>query len=49
MKKFTIILLLLLISSIVNATVIKDIVIEGNERVSSETILMFSNIDINEK
>ena len=48
MKKFTIILLLLLISSIVNATVIKDIVIEGNERVSSETILMFSNININD-
>jgi outer membrane protein insertion porin family len=48
MKKFIIILLLLLISSIVNATVIKDIVIEGNERVSSETILMFSNININD-
>ena len=34
--------------SVANATKIKDIIIEGNERVSTETILMFSDININE-
>ena len=48
MKKFTIILIFLLMHSIVNAENIKEIIIEGNERVSKETILMFSDIDINE-
>ena len=48
MKKFTILLLFLLIHSIVNAANIKEIIIEGNKRVSKETILMFSDININE-
>mgnify|MGYP003319085010 CR=1 FL=1 len=48
MRKFTIIFIFLLMHSVANATKIKDIIIEGNERVSTETILMFSDININE-
>ena len=48
MKKFIILLLFLIMHSMVNAANIKDIIVEGNERVSKETILMFSNININE-
>ena len=42
-------LLLILFSSIANAETIKKIVISGNDRISNNTILMFSNVTVGDK
>ena len=52
MKIITLIIYLivnLLIFSFSNAEIIKDIKITGNERISNETILMFSNVNLNDE
>ena len=43
------ILLTLFHSSVAKSEVIKNIIIEGNERVSNETILVFSSINLGDK
>jgi outer membrane protein insertion porin family len=48
MKKFLIILFLILFNSSVFAEVIKKIEISGNERVSDETIKVYGNISLNQ-
>ena len=48
MKKFLIILFLILFNSSVFAEVIKKIEISGNERVSDETIRVYGNISLNQ-
>ena len=48
MKKFLIILFLILFNSNVFAEVIKKIVVSGNERVSDETVKVYGDISINQ-
>ena len=48
MKKFLIILFLLLFNNNVFAEVIKKIVVSGNERVSDETVKVYGDISINQ-
>ena len=46
---FSIILInLFFFSSIVNSKIINEIIIKGNDRISNETIIMFSDIEINQ-
>ena len=45
MKKFFFLLSLFFLNYS-HAEIVKDIIVNGNERVNSETIVMFSNIDI---
>tara|TARA_X000000950_G_scaffold234922_1_gene285111 strand:- start:1309 stop:3540 length:2232 start_codon:yes stop_codon:yes gene_type:complete len=47
-KKIFIILFFLIISLPVRSEIIKDVIIEGNSRVSNETILIYGNIKKNE-
>tara|TARA_Y100000992_G_C21270571_1_gene496579 strand:- start:533 stop:2794 length:2262 start_codon:yes stop_codon:yes gene_type:complete len=39
---------ILLFASIVNAEILKKIIIEGNDRISDETIILFSSVKINQ-
>ena len=48
MKKFLIILFLILFNNSVFAEVIKKIEISGNERVSDETVKVYGNISLNQ-
>ena len=47
-KKIFIILFFLIISVPVRSEIIKDVIIDGNSRVSNETILIYGNIKKNE-
>lgn len=49
-KKFFFLYLLILLSfsNIAYSEILKEIIVDGNERVSSQTIILFSNVSINE-
>ena len=49
MKKILIIIYLLLFTNTLSAEIIKKIEIEGNERVSEETIKVYGGISINQE
>ena len=46
-KKFFLIITFLFSTSILNAEIVKSIKINGNERVSDETIKIYGNIELN--
>ena len=48
MKKFLILIFLLLFTNILSAEIIKNIDITGNERVSDETIKVYGDFSINQ-
>ena len=48
MKKILLIISMFLFSNLLNAEIIKNIIIEGNERISDETIKVYGEIQLND-
>ena len=48
-KKILILLIFFINISSINADIIKEIQIEGNQRLSVETVIMFSGLDLNDE